>query len=45
MTHCTLFPSRMFEPRVVEDDFADQLAAAQGAGLATYILAQEKLDQ
>lgn len=41
MTACAIFPSRIFEPRVVEDDFAAQYAAAERAGLRTYLLDQE----
>ncbi len=45
MSYCTVFPSRMFEPRSVEDDFAAQRAAAREAGFSTFLLDQEHLDQ
>ncbi len=44
MTASVIFPSRMFEPRVTEDNFASQCAAAKQAGLPTYLLDQEALD-
>ncbi len=40
-----LFPSRMFAPRVVDDDFAEEAAAARAAGFEVGLLDQERLEQ
>lgn len=44
MTCCILFPSQLFEPRQVEEDFAAQSECARSAGFETHLLDQEQVD-
>ena len=41
---CILFPSQLFDPRRVEEDFALQAECARAAGFDTHLLDQELLD-
>ncbi len=40
-----LFPSQMFEPRRVDDAFAEQEEAARAAGFETALINQDRLDE
>ncbi|MFT5355096.1 MAG: hypothetical protein ACI9KE_002312 [Polyangiales bacterium] len=44
MTCCVLFPSQLFDPCLVEEDFATQAECARAAGFDTLLLDQEKVD-
>ncbi len=45
MTRPVVFPSQMFEPKTVDDSFAPQRRAAEAAGLPTFLVNQEHLDE
>lgn len=45
VTSSIVFPSQMFEPKQVADSVAEQRGAAQGAGLTTFLVNQESLDE